>query len=674
MILWIQILRAIAVIAVIIFHFDKDILPGGFRGVDLFFVISGFVITRSIYFSIQKNSFSIANFYWNRMWRILPALSFMLIISTLWTVSFVFPSHYAIFFDALPFSTLQISNFFFLQQGDYFELGNHENPLLHTWSLSVEEQFYFIYPFIFSNCLVAAKCKDKIIRNLLFLGTISLIGYIFLEYKYLGNWSFYNFATRIWQFVAGGVTFLLSSRIKSLKKHNLLCWSILSFSIVVEILIFFSDHDRQSFEYIILTIFFTLNSALLISFGTERILCKNFVWVPFLYIGKISYSLYLFHWPILCFGKQYEDNESIILYKVLSLLTLSVLSFHFLESPIRKYGRGRRVNFNLKFFLKEAYPLHFLSLILISSLLLKNEAESSWRVLQKLSNNEVMTKKYERIFREQSIYPTGKYSTNQLLDRLNSVKNNSILLVGDSHAIALAGALSELCEETGKHFVFYCGSSFYPFNERDFYFRKKNGGNEKIDYQNEQNEFIQYIEYSHYSSLIIISIRADVYTNYALETDSYFNVGLTENQIDIDYDILAAQKVLKKDVLKFVNSARVSNKKIIFVSQPPPLSKSPNGLYIPQIFNLFTGYAQTIPNLETSKFVNDYNERLSFWDKFLTELRKSYPKTVSIIPVKELFLSPYNNNELLYRDDDHVSYAGAKLIINEIKKKIVLSK
>ena len=671
MILWIQALRAIAVIAVIVFHFNEELLPGGFRGVDLFFVISGFVITRSIYLSVDKNSFSIANFYWNRMWRILPALSFMLILSTMWTVCFVYPSHYEIFFEALPFSILQISNFFFLQQGDYFELGNHENPLLHTWSLGVEEQFYLIYPLIFTSCIVAANFKNRLVNKLLLLSSVSLIGFLILEYNFLGNWSFYNFATRIWQFIAGGLAFLLSSRIKSLQKNNLLCWSILSFSIVVEILIFFSDHERQSLEYIILTIFFTLNSAILISLGTEKVLCKKLLWVPLLYIGRISYSLYLFHWPILCFAKQFEDNEGIILYKILSLLTLSVFSFHFLESPIRKYGRRRRVNLNLKIFLKEAYPLHFLALILILSLLLKNEAESSWRVLQKLTNNEVKTQKFEEIFRGKSIYPTGKYSSNQLLEKLNSVNEDSILLIGDSHAIALAGVLSELCEEYNRHFVFYGGSSFYPFDERNFYFRKKNGENKKIDYRNEQRVLKQFVAQSDNTTTIVVSIRVDAYTNYALETESYTNVSLTENQIDIDADISAVRETLKSDVEEFINAAKVSNKKILFVSQPPPLSKSPAGLYSPKLLSFFMDYDRISAKPEKVRFLEDYNVRLSFWDSLLTELKGIYPETVKVITAKEILLSPYYNNELLYRDDDHLNYSGAKLICNEIKKKIL---
>ena len=670
MILWIQVLRAIAVIAVIVFHFNEDLLPGGFRGVDLFFVISGFVITRSIYLSVDKNSFSIANFYWNRMWRILPALSFMLILSTMWTVCFVFPSHYEIFFDALPFSILQISNFFFLQQGDYFELGNHENPLLHTWSLGVEEQFYLIYPLIFSSCIVFANYKNRLVNMLLLISSVSLIGFLILEYNFLGNWSFYNFATRIWQFIAGGLAFLLSSRIKSLQKHNLLCWSILSFSIVIEILIFFSDHERQSLEYIIFTIFFTLNSALLISLGTERILCKKLLWVPLLYIGSISYSLYLFHWPILCFAKQFEDNEGIILYKILSLLTLSVFSFHFLESPIRKYGRRRRLNLNLKIFLKKAYPLHFLAPILIFSLLLKNEAESSWRVLQKLSNNEVKTQKYERIFRDKSIYPPRKYSSNQLLEKLNSVKKNSILLIGDSHAIALAGALSELCKEHNRNFEFYGGSSFYPFYERDFYFRKKSGGNQKIDFKNEQIALRQFIDQSDSAATIVVSIRADAYTDCALKSDSYTNVSLTENQINIDADISDVRETLKSDVEEFINAAKVSNKKILFVSQPPPLSKSPAGLYSPKLLSLFVDYDRISAKLEKVRFLEDYNVRLSFWDSLLTELKRIYPKTVKVITAREILLSPYDKDELLYRDDDHLNFSGANLICNEIKKKI----
>jgi peptidoglycan/LPS O-acetylase OafA/YrhL len=142
-------LRAIAVLSVILFHFDFDMFPGGFVGVDLFFVISGFLITRIIASElISTGSFEFKNFYLRRVRRIIPALYFTIFLSFIFSVLMFSPQHFERFGSSLIYAVFGLSNIFFWQESSYFDTTSIFKPLLHNWSLSVEEQFYIFWPII----------------------------------------------------------------------------------------------------------------------------------------------------------------------------------------------------------------------------------------------------------------------------------------------------------------------------------------------------------------------------------------------------------------------------------------------------------------------------------------------------------------------------------------------
>ncbi|WP_232314543.1 acyltransferase family protein [Grimontia marina] len=146
-------LRAIAVLLVIIFHFNTDILPGGFIGVDIFFVISGFIITSTIYPQMLAGTFTFSSFYERRIKRILP-LFYTVALSCLVAAYFLFaPNDFSAFADSLRYASVFISNIFFEKNTGYFAPSSETMPLLNIWSLSVEEQFYFIWPMALTACI-----------------------------------------------------------------------------------------------------------------------------------------------------------------------------------------------------------------------------------------------------------------------------------------------------------------------------------------------------------------------------------------------------------------------------------------------------------------------------------------------------------------------------------------
>ena len=199
-------LRAIAVMGVVLFHFMPQTLSGGFSGVDIFFVISGFLMTGIIFNGFELRNFSIFKFYRSRLYRIAPALIF-LCLSLLFLGWFILiPSDYKVLGKHVTSSLLFFSNVIYLRESGYFDAGSYDKWLLHTWSLSVEWQFYLIYPLI----MVALKrfYSIKIMKAIIL--ACAIIGFIvsvIVTYKWTDS-AYYLLPTRMWQMLIGGVVFL----------------------------------------------------------------------------------------------------------------------------------------------------------------------------------------------------------------------------------------------------------------------------------------------------------------------------------------------------------------------------------------------------------------------------------------------------------------------------------
>ena len=199
-------LRAIAVLAVVLFHFNKSWLPGGYAGVDVFFVISGYLMTGIIVSRIQQNNLSLIGFYAARSRRILPALSILCLVLLLLAWFFLSPPDYKTLSLHVASSATFISNVIFWRETGYFDAAAHEKWLLHTWSLSVEWQFYMLYPIIL--LLFSKMCSLKQIARVVTAGT--LLGFVFCVFAsyYWPNPSFYLLPTRAWEMLLGGLAFL----------------------------------------------------------------------------------------------------------------------------------------------------------------------------------------------------------------------------------------------------------------------------------------------------------------------------------------------------------------------------------------------------------------------------------------------------------------------------------
>jgi len=425
---YIDALRAISVVLVIFFHLNPEYFSFGYLGVDVFFVISGYVITNSIYDQQLTKNKSIFYFYVRRIKRIFPILllvifsfiTFYIILSPLsGNTNFILGSAVS--------SLVGLSNLYFINNDINYFLLEGINPLLHTWSLGIEEQFYLIYPiFIIFTYKIFKKNTEKIFNYIFLFSLASLLIYYFNE-GVIG--SFYSPVSRFWELGLGCLAFFYPSITKNKK-------NIFNFFIIVILIYTVSNFQN---EKIIQNsnLLATLTSFVLIV-NLRRVNNAKFflvvqkTYLP--YLGKLSYSLYLWHLPVLYFCEIYFSGNNLYIIFFATSLSLSVFSFHFFENPLRK---SQIMNFLTIQFLK------YLPIVLIFSSILLNigmkniDKSKMLTSLKEYNYPEKKLKDYlNRLdFRNLNKRTSECNSTNNLNHcKKNKNYNNSLYITGDSHA------------------------------------------------------------------------------------------------------------------------------------------------------------------------------------------------------------------------------------------------
>lgn len=327
-------LRAIAVVPVIFFHAGIESFNGGFVGVDVFFVISGYLITGIIMKEIERGTFSILNFYERRARRILPALFLVIFITIPFAWTLMSPAELKNYGASVVSVPLFVSNIFFWRSEGYFETANGLSPLLHTWSLAVEEQFYLFYPILF---ILIWKIGRRYLVGI--LSFILLISFILAQIgsNAKPDAAFYLLPTRGWELLIGAIAALYISNRKALKFSPLFL-EMLSYSGLF--MIFFSVFTfNNSTQYpSVYTLIPTLGTMLIIVFATIDTFVGRFLSNRLLVaIGLISYSAYLWHQPVFVFARYLKINEGLLVQLALVLLVfgISLLSWHYVEKPFR---------------------------------------------------------------------------------------------------------------------------------------------------------------------------------------------------------------------------------------------------------------------------------------------------------------------------------------------------
>ncbi|MEB0222048.1 acyltransferase, partial [Pseudomonas sp. AB12(2023)] len=322
-------LRAIAVIAVMLFHFNPAWLPGGFIGVDIFFVISGYLITGIIFRGMQEGSFNLVKFYLSRARRIIPALAVMCFVLLLFGWFYLLPLQYSDLGKHIASSLGFFSNVVYRSEAGYFTTGAQEKWLLHTWSLSVEWQFYLIYPMVL---LLLSKVISLSTLRRVVLGAC-VLGFMFCVYSsfHSPERAFYLLPSRFWELLAGGVAYLFPIKLHGLKQLHL---ERLGLSIIVLGFITLSENDIWPGYLSLLPIIGTL--LVIVSARQDSVLTSNSFsqWT-----GNLSYSLYLWHWPVVVFmgNAGYLGDHRNAVFGIAVSFALAFASYMMIETrPIRK--------------------------------------------------------------------------------------------------------------------------------------------------------------------------------------------------------------------------------------------------------------------------------------------------------------------------------------------------
>ncbi len=327
-------LRAFAVVAVIINHFNKEILPNGYLGVDIFFVISGFVITSSLYQRPSKNFKDfISGFYERRIKRLVPALSvFVLIISI--TICLFDPRPGVSLMTGLT-SLFGLSNLYlFKQSTDYFALSTELNVFTHTWSLGVEEQFYILFPFLIWFTGFGRQTKNGARNLFLIVGALTIASLIRFLYLYITNQpaAYFLMPTRFWEIASGCLLFIGFQKNKSIEKFLERVPPILVLSLILGVMYLPMSWATTSTVAVVF-----LSLVLIASLKKPTAAYKFFTNHKVVYIGLISYSLYLWHWGIISISRwTIGIHWWSIPFQIALILGSAIASYQYIETPLRK--------------------------------------------------------------------------------------------------------------------------------------------------------------------------------------------------------------------------------------------------------------------------------------------------------------------------------------------------
>ncbi len=431
-------MRAVAVLGVILFHADfsvsdQNLVPGGFLGVDIFFVISGYLISSIIIREMERQSFSFASFYERRARRILPVLMTVTLVSTPMAWMFLIPEAMREYCYSIIGSILFSSNFYFWSEDPYWATGGTIRPFLHTWSLAVEEQFYLIMPLVL---LLLCRLENKARLTLICILALASLGIAQWTSSTRPEFAFYLLPARMWELLAGTMMAVLEQQrgranstrgTQSPLTQHLPTFGF--FLVILPMFMFSSDTQHPS----VLTLVPVIGTMLIIGFAngtdlTVKILSSR----PFVAIGLMSYGLYMWHFPIFSFGEiilRDEGNAASVILIFLSVLLASITYFS-IERPARN-----RSLISIKSFVAIAGTATLLIMTFSVIGLVNGYAFRFPAFLAELP-------KAERIARHQWTRSTG-----------GSAPDKRIIVVGDSHMQMLAPELRKLAFDAGYEFA-----------------------------------------------------------------------------------------------------------------------------------------------------------------------------------------------------------------------------
>jgi peptidoglycan/LPS O-acetylase OafA/YrhL len=630
-------LRAIAVILVILYHFKIPYFSGGFLGVDIFFVISGYLISKIINEELNNNNFSYIIFFIKRFKRLYPALLVVLILVLSASYLIISPVDYIKISKSALSSLLFISNIYYWSQSNYFNQINEFKTLVHTWSLGIEMSFYLLIPLIIIKLKNLNLTKKIIIFFTIIMSTLYISYYLntkgpiiennslkgILYGKYISDTLFYLIPFRFYEFFFGVCIYYIPKfHFKEINKQ--MCFISGFVLIIISLFIIKPNQDLK----IIYTIPCLVGSALIIIFRETKDLNLIINNKLMLFLGSISYSLYLTHWPIITLYKYIKIEKIIMIEKVLILITSILISYILLktiEKPFRE-----KLN---KFKINTIIIMSIIFIVISNTIIIKDGFINRLSEEQKktISNEKKIDQPCKKVFSKNN-------TIKEKICLIGNENNLDIIMLGDSNNMMWFEPFQKLSKENNLNISAYKNScNVFP--------------NESIGDCDEIKTNAKILVLGH------TWFRYQEKDSLDTQSRNWIN---NINDIKFNENLKNIEKILIFGQIPFLNSDNLNYQSCYLKPQIFNTNKSCNLLYEKQIAN--KKYFNDVVNL---------NEKLNFYGQ---KIFAPNFKFLFVDPIKSLckddVCKQINDNQFLFRDHNHLSNYGSQYVY-DLNKEII---
>lgn len=638
-------LRALAVLPVVLYHAGAKSISGGFLGVDVFFVISGYLITSIIVNDLNQKKFSIATFYEKRARRILPALTLIMTVVIIMGAIFLSPKDLKDLSQSLFATIFFVSNIYFYMSSGYFSVGSDELPLLHTWSLAVEEQYYIIFPLLLMFLWKKGLSTKAIIYTVSAIAVLSFVASYFIVTLDTSA-NFYLLSSRAWELLAGA---LLALNYKYFDNSRQKIKEVISTIGLVLLLLCYAFFSNKLPHPSWPTLFPVLATFCILAYSRNtfvgRLLSTNIL----VYFGAISYSLYLWHQPVFAFVR-IKGIEEFSLLLSLSLVLLTIALSHFTLKYIETPFRNRQFLDS-----RSIYKLSISCIVIFGVLGLAGHftegVKARFDESIDFDSISISPKRYQ-------CHTSGiDYLTPQQACNFFDEKP-SVAVLGDSHGVELSYMLGHYLKKHKRSLLQLTFSGCPPAINFD----TTTPGCKKW-----LRESIEHINNISEIDTVVLIFRHTAYLsgdNIEANNQELFDIGPSDHLVNRDKSSVSNVKnryysSFESIVVDLLNH----QKKIVIISPIPELKKNIKKIITPlTIFNAPVSGASFETDLIFQKnrnaYINEWLNTFAKKHKMVTYLDSNKPfcnesKCLSIIDGKSM-----------YFDDDHLSLDGSERYIN----------